>query len=144
MEIMIDEMNALDRATFLRWMDRRIADAVGGDTPSFPAGWLPKTGLAARDRDGSPVAMTLLYLEKSSPVAVAGWCVSRPCLPAFEAASAVKLLLAALPSYARKLGAQHLMTIYGNRGINAVLDRIGFLAGDQNVEHKHLYLGGPK
>ena len=141
MEIMIDEMNDRDRETFLRWMDTRIAAAVGGDTPSFPAGWLPKTGLAARDRDGSPVAMTLLYLEKSAPVAVAGWCVSRPRLPAFDAASAVKLLLAALPAYARRLGAQHLMTVYGNRGINTILDRLGFLTGDRSVEHKHLYLG---
>ena len=140
MEIMIDVMNDRDREDFLDWMNRRIAGASGNRSLAFPAGWIPQTGLAARDRNGHPVAMTILYLEKSSAVAVAGWCVSRPGGPAAATTRAVELLLAALPPYARKLGAEHLLTIYGNRGVNSILDRLGFLPGDRNVEQKYMRL----
>ena len=126
--IAIDEMDGLDRWMLEAWMER-IARKHGADGP-YPAALLPKTGLAARDEYGNTLAVATLYLERSSAIAVCGFCVSNPLAGRRDTGEAVKLLLAAMPVYARRKGAAMLMTTFGRKSINRLLDRMGFIPGE--------------
>lgn len=123
-----DEMNGIDRWLLAAWLDANIRKC-GVDEP-FPGAILPRTGLAVRDDDGSTVAVAALYLEKSCGIAVCGWCCADPLGAARRNAEAVKLLLACLPVYARRCGAEYLMSVFGRKSLNKVLDKMGFINGE--------------
>lgn len=126
--IYTDEMNEDDRMQLAAWMNERIRKS--GVNAPFPGAILPRTGLAVRDDDGATVAVAALYLERSSKIAVLGWCVADPQGPARKNADAVKLLLAAMPVYARRCGAEYLMSVFGQRSLNRTLDKMGFVNGE--------------
>ena len=126
--IYTDEMDGIDRWLMTRWMDLRIRKA-GADAP-FPGDILPRSGLAARDGHGNTLAVATLYLEREIPVAVCGWCAANPLNNRRQSAEAVKTLLAAIPVYARRCGAKYLLTTFGQRSLNRMLDRLGFSNGD--------------
>lgn len=126
--IYTDEMDGFDRWLLEAWMEL-IARKHGADGP-FPSAMLPKTGLAARDENGNTLAVATLYLEKSSSIAVCGFCVANPLNPFRISADAVKLLLAAMPIYAKRCGAEYLMSVFGKRSINRILDQSGFVPGE--------------
>ena len=133
-------MSVDDARIAVEWMTERIQKQTGDETLRFPSGWMPETGLTALDDDDRIFAVAVLYLEKSSPVAVCGWCVSNPENKASESEMAVRMLMSAMVPYARSKGARHLLTMFGNRGINRILDDLGFFSGDKNVEHKYITL----
>ena len=123
-----DEMDGIDRWLLAAWLDESIRK--NGVTEPFPDAILPKTGMAVRDGDNTTIAVAALYLEKSSKIAVCGWCCADPCGPARRNAEAVKLLFAAMPAYARQQGAEYLMSVFGRRSLNKVLDNMGFINGE--------------
>ena len=126
--IYTDEMDGIDRWMLEAWMEA-IAHKHGVKEP-FPAAMLPRTGLAARDENGNTLAVATLYLEKSSSIAVCGFCVANPLAGFRITARAVKLLLAAMPIYARRCGAEYLMSVFGKKSLNRILDQAGFTPGE--------------
>lgn len=126
--IYMDEMDGFDRWLLEAWMEI-IARKQGVDSP-FPSAMLPKTGLAARDEKGNTLAVATLYLEKSSTIAVCGFCVANPLNGVRQSADAVKLLLAAMPVYAKRCGAEYLMSVFGRKSLNRILDKSGFVPGE--------------
>ncbi len=126
--IYTDEMDGIDRWMLEAWMEA-IAHKHGVKEP-FPSAMLPRTGLAARDENGSTLAVATLYLEKSSAVAVCGFCVADPLNRGAISAAAVKLLIAALPVYAKRRGAEFLMSVFGRKSLNKLLDNAGFVTGE--------------
>ena len=90
-----DEMTGLDRWEMEAWMEL-IAQKHGVNGP-FPSAMLPKTGLAVRDGNNATLAVATLYLEKSSSIAVCGFCVANPLNTRKVSADAVGLLMSAMP-----------------------------------------------
>lgn len=132
---------ARDRS--LAWLTARLQRASGRFDLLFPADWLPPTGLAAYRKECSRdvlSACAFLYLEQNSPVAVCGWVAANPQNTARQSYDAVSALLKHMPDYAKVHGKKHLLTTFGNRGINRILDQNGFITGDQNVQHQYLLL----
>ena len=132
------EMDWDDRAMALLWMNDRIHN-IRPDAHDFPADWLPDTGLAAVDKFGKTIAVAFLYLEKSSPVAVMGWMAADPANVCRESHKAINLLVADIPLYAKRKGAKYLLSTFGNRSINSILEHHGFVAGEA-CENKFLFL----
>ena len=126
-----------DRARLVKMMETRMRQAIGNSDCRFDY-WMPKTGIGAFD-NGVLRAGIAVYFEFSSPVAVAGFCIANPDNTPQESYRAISLLLDALPGYAKRAGAKRLLTIFGNRGINRMLDRKGFTGGEA-VEEKMLFL----
>ncbi len=129
-EVKIRPMTPMERKTAAGWMNVKIQRRSGNSAVRFPEEWLPATGLSARTADGGLLAVATLYLEQSTPVAVCGFCVANPLNAARESKRAVRALLAAMPDYAREHGAGWLLTTFGNRGINRILEEFGFTAGE--------------
>lgn len=140
MDMRTEEMRSGDAKAAVQWLTRRMRKMTGNERLVFPENWMPNTGLTVLDAIGSPIAVAALYLEKSSPVAVCGWCVTNPEIRISDAGKAIRILMSALPVYARRHGAEYLLTTFGNRGINHILDEIGFIGGDSNVQHKFMKL----
>ena len=135
-----DVMTEQDAETAAGWVEETGRRITGNYEFRFPREWIPKTGLSAFDDDGKLLCIAILYLERSSGIAVCGWCMGNPANSLRKNYCAVKLLMAAMPIYARRHGATSLMTAFGNRGINRLLDEMGFITGDRNVEHKFIGL----
>lgn len=145
--VLLRKMTPEDSENVIRWMNSRIRSATGNASLSFRKEWLPETGLSAwegkvhgkvhgKTERRKLLAAAVLYLEKSSAVAVCGWCVANPENSPSETHNAVRSLLEAMPGYASSMGAKILLATFGNNGINKILDSIGFSSGDRNVEHK--------
>ncbi len=133
-----------DRELPLLWLNLRIREASGVPDALFPEALIPQTGLTAwiKNDAGREIlaGAAFCYFEKTSPVAVAGFLVTYPGNTPQQSADVTASLLAEMPEYARKAGAKHLLTTFGNDGINKILDRIGFVTGDTGVQHKYLFL----
>lgn len=130
----IREMNEDDRGKLAGWLS--LIGRKHGANASFPAAVLPWTGLAAVDETGKTLAVAALYLERSSTVAVCGFCAADPERGiARQTGEAVRQLLAAMPAYAKQNGAEILMSVFGRRSLNRLLDKSGFLPGE-NCETK--------
>ena len=127
--IEIREMNEADRGKLAEWLTRIAGDH--GVNGTFPASILPWTGLAAVDEAGNTLAVAALYLERSSTVAVFGFCVGAPEKRfSRRSGEAVKRLIAAMPAYAKQNGAEILMSVFGRRSLNRLLDKAGFIPGE--------------
>lgn len=127
--IYTDEMGEADRMLLAAWMNERIRKS--GVAEPFPEAIIPRTGLAVRNENDRTLAVCALYLERSSKIAVCGWCVADPAMPRCVTGRAVKLVLSAMPVYAKRCGAEYLMSVFGQRSINLLLDKSGFVNGDQ-------------
>lgn len=129
--ISIDKLTPADRKLALGWMNFRIRNYSLIDTLDFPPELMPETGLAAY-RGGKVFATAMLYLEKNSPIAVCSFCVTNPENTPAESRAAVEELMKALPLYARELGAKYLLSFFGNRGINHILDKLNFITTEKS------------
>ena len=124
------------------WLNMRVRQKSKMEQISFPVQILPKTGLSCFC-DQHLLGVAFLYLEKSSSVAVCGWCVTNPGNAPSESALAVRELLKAMPEYARQNGATFLLSTFGNRGINRIARKMGFLPGEKAENMvMNLYEGG--
>ena len=80
-------------------------------------------------------AATLLY-DPAARMALFGWLMAsrklrgRPLLEAMEAVARK------VPDYAECLGARLVLSCFGRRSVNRLLDGLGWLAGDAGVETK--------
>ncbi len=119
-------------ALAVKWLSIRSGAAFASD-------WMPQTGIAVYDGDTIRAAV-VVYLERTSPVAVLGWCAANPDNTARQSSAAVDLALSAAPGYARRMGATHLIGMFGNRALNRRLERMGFARGDSMVEQKYIKL----
>jgi len=136
MNMDIREMTAEDRSTVLKWIRKRFCDAAAEPMNMI----LPRLGLAAADAvTDELLAAAFLYLDRTSPVAVCGWIYTNPRNSARTSARAVDTIVGALPQFARQHGAKFLLSCFGNRGINRMLDRRGFVTAEF-AEHKILIL----
>jgi len=145
MMMRVDEMDREDALLAREWLTERIRETTGRAELEFPVDWLPETGLSAFGREHGEtserlLAVAMLYLEKSSPVAVCGWCIGNPGNGAKESDQAVRLLLGGMPNYARVHGAKHLLTMFGRRSVNRICDELGYITGDPEVEQKYMML----
>lgn len=125
------ELSLGEAETAVKWLDVRMKKH--GCNYSFPCGILPRTGLACYDEQNIFRAVAFLYLEKSSSIAVCGWCIADPDNPARVSAEAVQALIYAMPSFARSKGATILLSTFGNRSINRIAEKAGFIVGEQAV-----------
>ena len=131
----IKELTPMTAQIAVEWMSQRIE-------MQFPPDWMPETGLVVFDYNDKPVCAGILYLEKSSPVAVFGWVIANPANTPRESSEAVKLLINTMPGYARQHGATHLLTMFGSNSINRQLDKFGFINADRDVQQKYARLEG--
>ena len=128
-EFHVQKMSEIDRAMLAKWINRRIRLKSGNWQLTFPDEMLPYTGLACW-KFGRLLAVATCYLEMTSSMAVCGWCGVNPECRLRTSYEAVRRLLAAMPGYAKECGARYLMTTFGNRAINRMLDRMGFTPGE--------------
>ncbi len=135
---MIAQMTPGERLRAAVWMSYRIC-ARSRMNLVFPSEWLPQTGLSCRADNGRLMAVATLYLDRTAPIAVCGFCIADPANTPRESADATRTLLEAMPGFARQRGAKWLLTTFGNRRINRMLDRIGFSTGEK-AENKFLNL----
>ena len=135
-----DYMTLQHAVELQNWLTDRIRSRTGNPELMFPPGWMPETGLVCLGDNDRLLAGVAIYFEQTSPVAVAGWVVTNPDNSASVSSDALKLLLAGLPGYAKSRGAKHLLTYFGNRGINSILDNLGFHNGDPGIEQKYFNL----
>lgn len=131
----IEEGISGNRREIQEWISRRMGHGL-----EFPVEWLPETGLTVVGEDGKRLCAVVVYFEKTSPVAYIGWIATNPLNTLEESANAIAFGIQNAADYARKNGARHLLTTTGNRWINRIFDRQGFVSGDRTVEHKYLYL----
>ncbi|MEI3040032.1 MAG: hypothetical protein V8T90_13310 [Victivallales bacterium] len=117
------------------WISRRMGNGL-----EFPVDLLPETGLTVTGEGGKRLCAVVVYFEKTSPVAYIGWIATNPCNTLEESANSIAFGIREAVDYARRNGARHLLTTTGNRGINRIFDRQGFVSGDRMVEHKYRYL----
>ena len=136
--IEVETMKGEDRETLCAWYDLRMKEATNQDL-RFERDWIPWTGLAARDETGRTLAICAVYFERETPVAVCGWCATNPETTERNG-SALEKLFAVLPLYAERNGARHLLTTFGDAGLNRLLDRLGWIGADPRVEHKYMPL----
>ena len=128
----VREMTQEDLLQATGWLEARTGIP-------FPAGAMPRTGLAVQDGTGI-VLVLAVYFERSSQMAVLGWCVGNPANRPHQSRDAVRLALAAAEEYARRYGASHLITMFGSRSLNRELERMGFAPGDTHVQQKYKFL----
>lgn len=126
------EMTQADRAQALGWMGERY------EKP-FPLDFFPQTGVAVEDGAGRLLAVIPVYFEESSAVAVAGHCMANPANVPRESRAAVETAMRGTVRYAMERGRKYLVTIYGNRGVNRIADKMGFVRADV-VEEKFITL----
>ena len=131
-DYLIDNMTPNDAEKSMQWMDARVRAELGDHAAnySFPRMWIPDTGLVALNGTSDLMAVAFVYFEKTAPIAYCGWLVSNPKNTPMESYRAIRLLVNAIPNYARSRGAKCLLTCYGNRGLNRILDRSGFQNGE--------------
>ncbi len=130
--MMTREITREDMRLAVEWYSQRAGMPV-------PPDWFPATGLAVLAAQ-KVLCVTVLYLDKTSPVAVLGWCITNPENTGRESCNAVRMVFQAMPDYARSMGVKHLISIFGSRSLNRLLDRLGFIAGDLHVEEKYKLL----
>ena len=100
---------------------------------------MPKTGLTVYD--GEMIRLILIiYLERSSKMAVLGWCISNPENRPRQSLNAVRLALSEAEQYVREKDVRHLISIFGSRSLNRELERVGFFPGDSNIQQKYKFL----
>ena len=58
-----------------------------------------------------------------------GWCIADPENSMRVSAEAVHALIYAMPDFARSKGATILLSTFGNRGINRIAAKAGFITG---------------
>ena len=127
--LQIVKMTEKERKILISFYERRMDGIKFID-------WLPKTGLACYN-NGVCIAAMAVYFDSSSPVAVAGWCATEPNNSYRLSYEAVCELIKALPKYCQCYNVKHLLTIFGARSINNILDKNGLIAGDSNVLEKY-------
>lgn len=128
----IDLMSPLDAEQSMCWMDARVRAEMGDHAASysFPRMWIPETGLIVRDESDRVLAVAFAYFEKTAPIAFCGWLVANPANTPRQSYRAIRLLVNAMPNYARQRGAKCLLTCYGNCNLNRILEKAGFQNGE--------------
>lgn len=112
------------------WLNDRIK--AHGFQEEFPETVLPRTGLVCYE-DGILRAVVFIYFEKTSSIAVCGWCIANPKNKPRSSYNAVKALFDAVPEFAKENGATMLLSTFGNRGINKIAKEAGFIVGEKAV-----------
>ena len=132
------EFSSDDRAMAIAWLTcaARKKSGVGG---SFPADFYPATGIAVYSKS-KLVCVLPIYLELTSNTAVLGFCTPDPELDGKNEHQAVTFALQSALEYSQKLGKKYILGLFGNRAVNRIADRMGFITGDRNVEEKFLIL----
>ena len=126
----VDFLTEEDIELVAGWMEARFPKGLTCSRSQFPN---PAAGLIVRQVDGTGIAAVPVFF--SGEAAFGGWCVGNPSRTRREVYNAVVLLFSCLPNYVCGAGAKKLMLMYGHRGINRILERIGYQAGDREVEH---------
>ena len=133
-----EEMTSAIAREAIEWQNERNR-RIAGITKKLPLDLLPSTGMYAIADDNFHVAAASLYLEKESPVAVCGFLFVNPDAPVRLVRQTVRLILAAMPVYAKKQGAKYLISTFGRPSFNRILDQIGFVTAE-TAENKIMKL----
>ena len=124
--------NERDRELLAEWIGERTG--IG-----FPRELVPATGIAVLE-EGRTLALISVYLEKTTAVAVLGFTAANAENTKAESAESLGLGIRTALDYVRSLGVKHCIGVYGNDGLNRLLDRIGFQTADRDVTQKYIYL----
>ncbi len=124
--------NERDRELLAEWIGARTG--IG-----FPRELVPATGIAVLE-EGRTLALISVYLEKTTAVAVLGFTAANAENTKAESAESLGLGIRTALDYVRSLGVKHCIGVYGNDGLNRLLDRIGFQTADRDVTQKYIYL----
>ena len=130
--MMTRKMTQEDVRQALAWMGERYGRP-------FPADFFPLTGIAAEGENGRLLVVIPVYFEENSAVAVAGHCMANPANTPRESCAAVEAAMRGTVRYAMERDRKYLVTIYGNRGVNRIADKMGFVRADV-VEEKFITL----
>lgn len=106
----------------------------------MPKEIFPKTGIAVYEA-GQCLVVASCFFDRSTNVAVLGWCISNPKVTLMKRGRATKFALEEVVKYAKENGAKHLLTIFGCDSLNRSLARMGFKIGDEKVVQQYIYLG---
>lgn len=131
-EVVCREVTEEDIDTALEWMQHHYGKA-------FPRDFLPKTGIIAV-LNGIKVCVIPIYLESSSSVAVLGHCIINEKIPGRKVCMAIKECVKTCVSFARKKQRKFVISVFGRRSINKIVDQCGFLTAD-TIEEKFYYTG---
>ena len=130
MKVECREMTPEDRKTALEWLSR-----IGGNP--FPEDFIPDTGVVGSI--GSLACVIPVYFEYSSKVAVLGFCMIDPDLiPKLKHKAAETTMQYAI-EYIKSKNRRHIISIFGNRSINRMAERIGMIH-TENIEEKYAVL----
>ena len=99
----------------------------------FPLDFHPDTAVVAYS-DQTPVVVIPIYIEECRRVAVLGHCMTNPAVPGKLKHEAVGQLLEYACRYVKMRACKYLLGYFGNRAINRIARKRGFLLGDSNVE----------
>lgn len=105
----------------------------------YPSDFIPYTGVACVC-DGLPWCVIPVYLENTTKTAVLGYCTFAPELSPKQKYQAAEAAINYSLQYVRSLGKRYVLALFGNRAVNHIADRIGFVSTDKNVEEKFYFL----
>ena len=126
-------MTAIERVKARIWI------SMAAKVP-LPEYLLPASGVTALDENKQPGAILTVYLDKTSEVAVLGFCAFNPALTHRKKLECARCTMEFALIYCRQLGKKHVTTMFGSRALNRIADRIGFQQADKLVEEKYLFL----
>ena len=118
----VRELTPEDAITAVAWMTQRYKNP-------FPKDFFPSCGAAVFD-DIRLLAVIPMYFDQTSPVAVAGHCMTSPDNSPRESYKAILLAMNFCQHLARRKNKKYLVTLYGKRSINRIADQLGFLDAD--------------
>ena len=127
--IVCREMSISDREAAREWLSRIVGNP-------FPKDFFPDTGVVCYIH-GVPACVIPVYVELTTNVAVLGHCMINPDLPAAAKHKAADANIRYALQYVRAMGKRHILTMFGNRAVNRIADRIGFAQADENVQQKY-------
>lgn len=133
-EFVCREMTLDDRAKALEWLSAAASRVNKGNTP-FPAECYPETGCAVYC-ENTLLCVLPFYIELTTDMLVLGFCTPSPDIAPKLKHAAVECAIRGTLQHARTLGKKYIFAMFGNRAINRIADRIGFVSADKNVEEK--------
>jgi hypothetical protein len=141
---LVGPMEERDRPLLAAMMTARIrANPLCPRGLEFPQDLVPPYGVVAREtEDGPPMAAATLLYDPAARMAFCGWCMASPALKGRRMRAAIRAVLSWVPVYADGLGAWSVMSCFGRRSVNRMLDDMGWIPGDKGADTKIRFVKG--
>lgn len=127
------EMTLADRSQALLWFSQKMTRAAGKEL-ALPDDMFPASGISVV---GNGELLCILGVFFDGPVCLAGWCITNPENSARLSHRAVSEAVDHIEYFASRRKVKHIVTMFGNRGINRILTRKGFTVGDATAQSQY-------